>query len=124
MFSVSVNPSIGKHLLYGNNFSIIGGNTISTVNLKASSSILGIYFAKILLEHSIQGLVFTSINHTPYFSSIIKSYPKISIHILRFLVLNLGRTDNKDYLTRYYILIYIFSLKLKSGSDLQIYSFH
>lgn len=51
---------------------------MSTVNLNASSSILGMYIANKGLDSSIHGLVLTSISQTLNSLSRMKSKPKIS----------------------------------------------
>lgn len=57
---------------------LMRGNSTSKVNLKASSSILGINMANKGLDSSIQGLVLTSMSHTWWFSSMMKSKPNTS----------------------------------------------
>jgi len=68
----------------------------SIVNLKASSSILGINFFNILLDYSRQGFVLTSMSQGCPVSSIIKSYPKISKENLRLFSFNLLQVEFKD----------------------------
>ena len=70
-----------------------GGNSWSSVNLKASSSILGRYWLRSLLLSSRHGFVFISISHGMRFLSIKKSYPKISKQYLRLFLLILSLTE-------------------------------
>ena len=70
-------------------FSFGGGKSTSTVSLKASSIILGRRVLSRALVSSRHGLVFTSISHGLRYSSIMKSYPKISNEC--FLALGLRR---------------------------------
>jgi hypothetical protein len=69
---------------FAQSWSICVGNSWSKVSRNASLSMQGNNWLSNALDSSIQGLVFTSINHTLNSSSKMKSNPKISKQLFRW----------------------------------------